>query len=124
MTEPVFVTGRSYTRRGIHEKIGGSIQSVLPTVGGHVVCACLTPKKNPDAPEVILVDSKPLVEKNGRSLSEQAGRIPVFMKAAPDDWRYVGDYGVEKWTDDPDEIEPWVRRAGRDNVRLAIFMKL
>jgi len=123
MSEPLFSSRPSYTRREIHDKIGGSIQSFLPTVGGHVVCACLTKKKNPDAPVVILVGNRPVVESTGRTLAEQAGKIPVFMKAAPDDWRYVGDYGVERWSDAPHEVETWARRAGRDDVRLVIFMK-
>ncbi len=41
----MFAIGQAYTREDIHEQVGGSVQSFLPTVDNRVVCACLS-KKN------------------------------------------------------------------------------
>ncbi len=51
--------GKFYSRREIHDLLGGELQTYLPARGGLVTCACLTLKRNPDAPHTILVGQSP-----------------------------------------------------------------
>lgn len=118
----MFEDGKSYTRAQIHEALGGSLQAFLPTVRNEVVCACLTPRLNPAAPKTILVGNGPRILETAKFLSRQRTAIPVFMKHTSNDWRYAGTFKVDASTSDPQEIEPHARRAGRTEVRLAIFL--
>ena len=99
-----FIVGKVYTRDQIHELLGGSKQSYLPTVNNHVVCACLTKQLNPDGPFRILVGSGPIVVRSAELLVEQGGSIPVFVKQRVNEWRYTGLHSVERYTTDAKEI--------------------
>jgi len=43
-------TGNQYSRRQIHDLLGGGIQSYLPHKNGQVVCGCFRKDLNPLAP--------------------------------------------------------------------------
>jgi hypothetical protein len=107
----MFDLGGRYTRRDIHEQLGGSLQSFLPTVEGQVVCACLRTDTNPDAPEVILVGSGPIIRQSAEALWNQRSVIPVFLKREAGKWEFVGHFRVDRVSDDPDERSEWARRA-------------
>ncbi len=100
MTEGIFIERNFYTRQHIHEKLGGGIQSYLPTLNGNVVCACLSRTLNPRAPDVILVGSGTNVFKTAEILSRQTGPVPVFIKEAVNSWRYEGLYAVDAFKTD------------------------
>ena len=115
---------RFYERTEIQARRGGGLVIFLPNIDGQVTCACLTPKKNPDAPHVILVSrEKPDVYKAGLMLVNQSGSIPVFLKHAPKRWLYIGEFEVERSSQEAADIEYWQARAGRTDVRLVIFMR-
>jgi len=120
---PEFVIGKSYTRDNIHEALGGGVQSFLPHKDGRIVCACLTRRLNPDVPKVILVGDGPRILESGRMLSRQVSAIPVFIKSAANDWRYYGEYKVERASEERTDIAPWENRAKRSDVRLVIHMR-
>jgi hypothetical protein len=61
---------RYYTRDEIQDQYGGGKVTFLPNIDGRVTCACLTLRKNPDAPRAILVSGeKPNVYKAGLMLA-------------------------------------------------------
>lgn len=95
------IPGETYTREQIHQKLGGDQQSYLPHVDGDVVCACLRPKANPDAPRTILVGEGENIERWGRQLTRQDGSIPIFLRERTNSWRYRGKYMVVSSTTDP-----------------------
>lgn len=116
-----FVSGAHYTREHIHKELGGDLQSYLPHVDGRVVCACLTPKSNPDAPNVILVGTGERTEKYGKVLARQTEPIPVFVKDSPEAWEYRGLFEVQRTTTD---IEIEARKADRDgDVSQVIYLR-
>ena len=115
----MFKLGETYTRAEIHELLGGSIQSFLPTVQGRVVCACLTKKMNPGAPFIILVGSKPRVLQAGLTLAEQSAPIPVFLKEAPNAWMYNGLFSVLRVSNKNDGFERF-DLAGRTDIQLVL----
>ena len=115
--------GRSYTRREIHELLGGEIQTYLPARDGVVTCACLTLRRNPDAPNTILVGQSPRVLERARQLCRQCSTIPVFLKRATSSWEYVGDYGVERCSQESSDLAVYGRLSGRDDLAMVVFLK-
>ena len=75
-----FEYGNHYSRREIHERLGGSMQACFPHIDGQVVCACLRYDLNPEAPEVLLVGDGPDVREYGNVLCQQNAPIPIFIK--------------------------------------------
>jgi hypothetical protein len=78
---PQLILGETYTREEIHQKLSGDQQSYLPHVDGRVVCACLRPDSNPEAPRTLLVGEGDEIQHWGRQLTQQNGPIPVFVRA-------------------------------------------
>jgi hypothetical protein len=115
--------GERYTRRDIHDLVGGEIQTYLPARDGVVTCACLTLSRNPDAPNTILVGQSPRVLERARQLCRQGSTIPVFLKRATSSWEYVGDYGVERCSRESGDLEKYGRLSGRDDLAIVVFLK-
>jgi hypothetical protein len=113
-----------YTREAIHDKLGGgSKQAYLPNKDGLVLCACLRTNTNPGAPDVILPGDGPEIQRSSELLCEQKSAIPVFIKRGVNDWEYVGNYVVDRWSESPAEIAEHARRAGRNDVTRVIYMR-
>jgi hypothetical protein len=66
-----FEIGRTYARRAISEELGGNPQSALPHSNGKVLCACLKPENNPDAPRCQSTLGEEDEEFSGRDASAQ-----------------------------------------------------
>lgn len=118
----MFIIGEAYTRKLIHDHLGGSVQSFLPTVDGEVVCACLSKDMNPNAPHQILVGNRPIVMKSAGQFSRQTSPIPVFIKRASNEWVYDGDYLVKNVTRREDGIDGY-NLAGRDDIQLVLELE-
>lgn len=112
-----------YTRKQIHEKYGGSVQSYLPTVNGKVVCACLTGKLNPDAPNVILIGNGPIVKLTAEKLCEQNEPIPVFLKKKTNKWECKGEYKVVSHSKSDKELKKHREKSGRSTVSQVIYLE-
>jgi hypothetical protein len=115
--------GKFYTRREIHNLLGGELQTYLPAKDGLVTCACLTLKRNPDAPNTILVGQSPRVLERAKQLCAQGGTIPVFVKRNTNKWEYVGRYQVERCSADVTDIDKYQQLSGRTNLRMVVFLK-
>ena len=118
----MFELGQFYKRQQIHDKLGGSIQSYLPTVKKEVVCACLTKRLNPDAPNIILVGNRPFVKQSAEFLCSLKNPIPVFIKIKTNRWQYVGLYKADVFTEDAQEIAKHSLRSGRKNICRVIHL--
>ena len=123
--EPDFIIGQDYSRREIHEKVGGSLVSYLPTREGAVVCACLTKKLNPRAPEEILVGTGPGIEGAGEILIGQTSPIPVFIKRSVNRWTYHGLWQVKEIPSSkrPGSIPRWSGSRPPDTVSRVIYLE-
>jgi hypothetical protein len=109
-------------RGQIHARLGGSVQWYLPTVEGRVVCACLKPKANPDAPDIILPGEGEVIERTADLLVSQRTSVPTFIKRSPRRWEYVGEFVAVRCSRDPLEIAAQARRSGRNNITRVIHM--
>jgi len=121
---PVFETGKNYTREDIHTLCGGNKQSFLPTSKGKVVAACLRPELNPQAPDVILVNSSASARAAGRTLAKQADAIPVFIWQATDRFRYVGHYAAAESLTAPLDCAPFARNTSFTPGQISRVIKL
>jgi len=117
------IRGQRYSRDEIAAHFGGSAIEYLPTVKGRVVCACLRPDLNPDAPQVILVGRGPIIEGSADLLCEQRDLIPVFIKQRTNEWELVGHYAVERCSQAAEEIVRHQTAAGRDDVTRVIYLR-
>lgn len=86
----MFQPGQAYSRREIHDEVGGSIEACMPTLQGTVVAVCLQQQKNPGAPQVILCGDSPAVSAAGLLLATQERPVPVFVKERTNRWSYRG----------------------------------
>jgi hypothetical protein len=120
----MFENGKTYTREDIHRQLGGDVQSYLPHVGGQVVAACLRPDTNPDAPRVILPGTGEGIERSADLLVGQKTPVPTFLKRRSGEWEYVGDFVVERWSQDSAELAEHSRRSGRNDISRVIHMTM
>ncbi len=118
----MLILGHFYTRRQIHDELGGSVQSYLPTVKGEVVCACLTKDMNPDTPNTILVGNGPITKQAAEKLCSQHNPIRVFLKIKSNKWQYRGRYNVEKYSQSTDEIAKHSETSGRKSITRIIYL--
>jgi hypothetical protein len=118
----MFELDTSYTRKEIHAKVGGSVQSYLPHVNGVVRAACLRLDSNPDAPAVILVGTGSGIERAAEMFIAQKAAVPTFVKYGTGKWRYVGDYAIKRSSQDPTEISEHARRSDRRDITMILYM--
>ena len=86
----MFKLDERYTRDEIHDQVGGSQLSYLPTKNCIITCICLSKKKNPDAPHVILAGDGKRNLQSAKWLAGQTSELPVFLKESSNNWIYKG----------------------------------
>ena len=118
----MFNVGSEYTRNVIHSHLGGSKQSYLPTVAGTVVAACIKPKLNPQAPNVILCGKGPVIAASAAALAKQTEPVPVFIKRGVNRWEFQGKFQVIAAHSAGPQFSALVAGSGREasDVSLAI----
>lgn len=118
-----FILGKRYSRREIHEKIGGEEQTYLPQKHGRIVCGCFKMGGNPNAPREILPGNVPIVMKKATIFCHQIDPVPVFIKRATNKWEYIGDYVAESCDDSPALLKRKEKEASRNNLGMVIYLK-
>ncbi len=100
-----FVVGNEYTLDDIVTALGGDTMSYLPQLKGRIVGGRFTADMNPNAPYKILVGDRPQVRRKAETLAAQEGTIPVFLKEAPNRWRYHGIMRFVSYETDPQVVQ-------------------
>lgn len=122
---PSFTKEQVFTRDRISAILGGSTVWFLPTVGGKVVCGCFNRDYNPEAPDIILPGTGPMIERTAEQFCLQDYPIPIFIKQAPKKWEYFGHYQAARFSTAPAEIA--AHHAGsitpQRKVTRVIFLK-
>lgn len=118
----MFNVGCEYTRDDIHDRLGGSKQSYLPTTSGRVVAACVKLEMNPQAPKVVLCGRGKVIATAGASLAKQHEPIPIFIKRGVNRWEYQGTFKVTAAHTSGPQFEALVAASKRNpsDVSLAI----
>lgn len=125
LTRADLVIKRIYSRRQIHQALGGGVQEYLPHVGGKVVCGCFTSAVSPHAPEVVLSGSGPNIRRWAETFAQQRNAVPIFLKRqSRGAWVYVGDYFVKELVTDAQRAEQIGQAQGRTGVRLVLYLQV
>jgi len=106
------VIGKAYAWRQVTKHFHGE-QTFLAKRDGRIVCATLVAAENPEAPEVMIVGTKPRNMQRAEEFCEQGGAIPVFLKHAPNEWEFRGFFEFESFTTDPRRLakhKTWARQ--------------
>ena len=112
--------GKSYSWDEVR-KCGGE-ETFLGKRGNKIVVATLDGKKNPEAPEVMVVGDKAKNRKRAEEFCQQKGILPIFIKEQTNKWIYYGKYEFERFTDEPDELKKHQNEANRNLTRV-IFLR-
>lgn len=112
----MFREGDEYTRRQIHAKIGGGVQSCFLRQNGGVAGICFVPAKNPRAPRSIYVGRGPSKERAAELLASSGDVVPVFSKQASNAWRYIGNFRAKTYSEGGTEVQAARTESGRPDV--------
>lgn len=118
-----FEKGLLYTRRHIHEALGGSSRAALPTRGGKVVCVCLTREKNPRAPEEMVIGGKDRSIRLARAFTESGEAVPVFVRTRRGGWEYTGERRVRSLIEDPGALLALVAEGAPLDIAVALQLE-
>lgn len=119
----MFQIGTCYTRQEIHEKIGGGIQDYLPHVKGKVVCGCFRKDTNPGAPDIVLPRRGCEIMRWAAVFREQRHPVPIFIKQSTNEWQYVGDFLVDRWSNDKQIIALHEPASHKGRVTSVLFLR-
>jgi hypothetical protein len=117
------VKGQAYTREQIHDALGGSRREALPTSGGKVVCACLTRRMNPRAPEEIVIGGSDGAVRLARAFAASGAAVPVFVRAARGGWEYAGERRVRTLIEEPGALLALVAEGAPPDASLALLLE-
>ena len=122
----MFVIGNQYTRDEIHAELGGSKVACLPTHGGRIVAACLSPKFSPAAPHVVLCGQGQRTGAVSRLLTVKPDKLPVFIKRAASQWEFRGNFRVDESFSSGARFESFISGSGRSiaSVSYVVLLKL
>lgn len=120
----MFNVGSEYTRNYIHDRLGGSKQSYLPTKSGKVVAACVKLEMNPQAPNIVLCGRGKVIASAGATLAKQHEFIPIFIKRGTNRWEYRGEFKVvASYTSGP-QFEALVAASERITSEVSLAIEL
>lgn len=115
----MFKPGHEYTRAEIHEALGGSRVSCLPTRNGTIVVACLSKDFSPQAPEVVLCGQGVRTGPVSEQFSRHPGALPVFVKRESNRWQYRGQFIVTDSFSSGPRFDSHIAGSGRSPVSVS-----
>jgi predicted HNH restriction endonuclease len=115
------IVGMRYTWGEVSANWHGE-QTFLAKRDGRIVCATLVKAENPEAPEVMVVGTKPRNIQRAEEFCQQGGSIPVFIKHAVNEWEYVGVFELASYSTDRETLERHGRASGEVLTRV-IFLR-
>jgi hypothetical protein len=120
------IIGHCYSRDQIAAEHGGGTIEYLPNVEGRIVCACLRTERkfNPEAPRVILPGRGLKRERWANVLCKQRGSIPVYLRRAAHEWKFIGDYEVEDCSTSTANIARYEEQTGRPVTKVILMRKV
>jgi len=118
-----FKKGSLYTRAQIRAAFGGSPRAALVTRGGRVVCACLTRRRNPRAPEEIVIGGSGGAVRLARAFAASGAAVPVFVRARRGGWEYAGERRVRTLLEEPGALLALVAEGAPPDASLALLLE-
>jgi predicted HNH restriction endonuclease len=115
------VIGKAYTWKQVEKDWHGEV-TFLAKREGKIVCATLVASQNPEAPQALVVGTKPRNMRRAEEYCEQGGVIPVFMKYSPNEWVFKGFFELESFTTDQQRLAKY-KRSPTDELTRVIFLR-
>lgn len=112
---------RELTTVELSEKLAGG-DSFIRTKNNIVKGLAITTRKNPEAPDVIVVGKGPRIIANTELFIQQNQHVPVYIKVATNAWRFIGNYKAESYSRDAKAIEKHRRHRLAENIDGILFL--
>lgn len=97
--------------------------SYIRTKNGEVKGLAVTTDKNPDAPEIIVVGKGPRIVGNAKLFIKSKNFVPVYVKQAVNEWKYLGEYKALKYSTDLADIERHRKHRAIDGIDGILFLE-
>lgn len=112
---------KTITTKQLAQILAGG-DSYIRTKGGVVKGLAITIAKNPEAPEIIIVGKKPRVVANAHVLLKSNKPVPVYLKQAINNWKYIGIYKAECYRKDQETIKKHCGPRSENEVDGILFL--
>lgn len=114
--------GTCYSKDEIFNKLGGSKQYYLPIKNGQVLYGAFRKDFNPDAPKIVLPGTGPIIERSANIFANQNYPIPIFIKCDINKWKYVGEFKVNKRSENRSIIAEHAKKSKRSDITMVLFL--
>lgn len=109
------------TTKELALKLAGG-DSYIRTKNNIVKGLAITTDKNPEAPEIIVVGIGPKIIANAKLFLEQQQYVPIYVKQAVKEWKYLGHYKADSYSQDIDVIEKHRKHRPISDVNGILFL--
>lgn len=109
------------TTKELASKLAGG-DSYIRTKDNIVQGLAITTDKNPEAPEVIVVGVGSRIVANAKLFLEQQQYVPVYIKQAVKEWKYLGEYKADSYSQDIEVLEKHRKHRSIDDVNGILFL--
>lgn len=96
--------------------------SYIRTKNNVVKGLAITTDLNPEAPDIVVVGNGPRIISNAKLYLEQQQYVPVYVKQSTNNWKYLGHYKADKYSQDPAIIEKHRKNRSYDEVDGILFL--
>ena len=112
---------KTITNKELALKLAGG-DSYIRTKDNIVQGLAITTDKNPEAPEIIVVGVGPKIVSNAKLFLEQQQYVPVYVKQAVKEWKYLGEYKADNYSQDIEVIEKHRKHRAIRDVNGILFL--
>ena len=109
------------TTKELAELLAGG-DSYIRTKDNIVKGLAITTKKNPEAPEIIVVGTGPVIVKNAKLFLESKTYVPVYVKQDTNKWKFMGNYKADSYNQDSQIVEQYRRHRNATDVDGILFL--
>lgn len=95
----------------------------IRTVKGVVVGLALSPKLNPQAPEIVIVGDGPRIKERAKLFLALGVSVPTYMKRGTNAWELIGRYRATAYRTDPATIDAYCDNRPRHEVAGILFLE-
>lgn len=96
--------------------------SYIRTKNLEVKGLAITPDKNPKSPDIIIVGKGPRRTANARLYLDSRKFVPVYIKQATNQWKYLGHYKADRYDRDPATIKKYHHQRPIDEIDGILFL--
>lgn len=95
----------------------------IRTKNGEVKGLAVTVRRNPEAPEVIIVGNKPNVRARAERFTESGKAVPLYIKQDVNAWAYRGEYRAKAFARDLATINAYCQHRSAESIAGILFLE-